>query len=329
MLFIYDIDISYAGNHRMTRDIDISLLRTFVAVVETGSVTLAARLLNRTQAAVSLQIKRLEEQFGQELFRREHRALVLGPAGDRLLSSAQRLLKLNDEVWESMTTPAVEGEVRLGVPYDIVGTQIPPVLRRFNASWPRVQVTLVCKASKILLDELATGDVDLTLTTEVSCGKFGETLVSEPLVWVGAQNGKAQLTRPLPVSLGGQHCKFRPDVLRALRASGLDWRMVSESESMEAIYATLRADLAVAAILRSSVPDYLTALGPTSGLPRLSNFLVNLYLPPTGATATARELAGHIRREYAARYVEQPPSGTKPATLPSTARTRSRPKPRR
>jgi len=112
----------------MTRDIDIALLRAFLAVVETGGVTTAARILNRTQAAVSLQIKRLEELFGTELFVREKKRFILSPAGERLFGNAQRLVALNDETWNAMTTPQFEGEVLLGVPPDIVTNLVPPVL---------------------------------------------------------------------------------------------------------------------------------------------------------------------------------------------------------
>ncbi|MEM6497166.1 MAG: LysR family transcriptional regulator, partial [Pseudomonadota bacterium] len=116
----------------MPRDIDISLLRAFIAVVDTGSVTGAARLLNRTQAAVSQQIKRLEELFGTELFAREHKRITLALDGERLLAQAQKIVALNDETWGLMTTPSFRGEVRLGVPMDIVAHYTPPILRRFN-----------------------------------------------------------------------------------------------------------------------------------------------------------------------------------------------------
>jgi DNA-binding transcriptional LysR family regulator len=127
----------------MRRDIDIALLRAFVAVVETGSVTGAANLLNLTQAAVSQQVKRLEEVFGTELFERHHKRLVLKPNGERLMAHAQRMIALNDEVWGAMSAPAYEGEVRLGVPHDIVGTYLPPILRRFDKAWPRARVAQV------------------------------------------------------------------------------------------------------------------------------------------------------------------------------------------
>ena len=285
----------------MTRDIDIALLRAFVAVVETGAVTRAARLLNRTQAAVSLQIKRLEELFGTALFQREHKRLSLAPAGERLLGTARRLIRLNDETWGAMTMPQFEGEVRLGVPPDIVTSLIPPVLQRFNQAWPRINVSLVCRASTLLLDELAKGEVDLSLTTEIGCGKSGETLMSDRLVWVGARGGTTHLQRPLPVSLGAKHCRFRPVVIAALQEAGIDWRTVSEDCNMEPVYATLKAGLAVAPRLRVSVPDDLEILGADAGLPALPDFNVNLYVP-TAASSVTEELARHVRHHFAARF---------------------------
>src|SRR5258706_2060104 len=286
------------STNTMPRDIDIALLRAFIAVVDTGGVTTAARLLNRTQAAVSLQIKRLEELLGTELFQREHKRLTLAAAGERLLGSAQRLVALNDDIWGAMTTPDFEGEVRLGVPYDIVTSLIPPVLQRFNQAWPRIHVILVCKASTLLLDDLNSSAIDLTLTTEISSKPGSETLLSDRLVWVGARGGSTHLQRPLPLSLGCRNCRFRPEVIKSLQRVGTPWRMVSEGSQMEAAYATLKAGLAVAPLLRTSVPDYLEILSADSELPPLPDFMINLYPPRSGAGAVANELARHIRQDF-------------------------------
>jgi DNA-binding transcriptional LysR family regulator len=285
----------------MVRDIDIALLRAFLAVVETGGVTTAARSLNRTQAAVSLQIKRLEELFGTELFQREHKRFTLAPAGERLLGSAQRLVALNDATWSAMTTPHFQGEVRLGVPYDIVTSLIPPVLQRFNQSCPRINVTLVCKSSTELLADLAEHSIDVALTTEIDCGEGGEVLLSDRLVWVGGPGSETHRLRPLPVSLGSSRCRFRPEVIKALRAAHIDWRAVSLDCNMEPVYATVKAGLAIAPLLRTSVPDYLTILGAEAELPELPDFMVNMYIPPN-ATEVAAELARHIRQSFESRF---------------------------
>lgn len=286
----------------MARDIDISLLRAFLAVVETGSVTSAARLLNRTQAAVSLQIRRLEDMLGTELFEREHKRLVLGPAGERLLASAQRLVSLNDQIWGAMTTPSFEGKVHLGVPVDIVSVYIPPVLRRFNQAWPRVEVSLSCRNSNELLQDLEAGSIDLTLTTDTLSDPGGETLRLDRLVWVGAPGGKAHRQNPIPLSIGGLTCRFRPAALSALRKAGRDWRMVMEVRNQEAVNATVIADVAVTAQLRDSMADGLVVLGPESGLPELPQFAIKLHVQPGGGSAIAQELARHIRLEFAARF---------------------------
>ncbi|MCL4767976.1 MAG: LysR family transcriptional regulator [Hyphomicrobiaceae bacterium] len=285
----------------MPRDIDIALLRAFLAVVETGGVTNAARILNRTQAAVSLQIKRLEELFGTELFQRERKRFSLSPAGERLFGSAQRLVALNDATWGAMTTPQFEGEVRLGVPPDIVTSLVPPVLQRFSQSWPRINVSLVCKASTSLMQDLADRKVDLIMTTEISCGPMGEALLTDRLVWVGGPGSDAHLQRPLPVSLGTKLCLFRPEVIKALHAAQIDWRPVSQDCNMEPVYATLKAGLAVAPLMRTAVPEYLEILCADAGLPPLPDFMVNLYLPAS-ASEIARELARHIRQGIELRF---------------------------
>ena len=284
----------------MRRDIDLGLLRAFVAVVETGSVTGAAALLNLTQAAVSQQLKRLEELFGTELFERHHKRLSLRPNGERLIAHAHRLIAANDEVWGAMSAPAYEGEVTLGVPTDIVGTFLPPVLKRFDKAWPRVRVAIKCSTTPLLLAGLRQGTVDMTLTTERACKVNGETLLEDDLVWAGAINGGAHRRDPLPVSLGRETCEFRPSVLKALRDARRDWRPVCES-GMDALKASLDADVAVGPFLRRTIPDYLQVVDDPR-LPRLPKFLINMYLPPAQQSDIAVELARHVRQEFASRF---------------------------
>jgi DNA-binding transcriptional LysR family regulator len=296
----------------MQRDIDITLLRAFIAVVDTGSVTSAARLLNRTQAAVSLQIKRLEQLLGQQLFEREHRKLRLAPIGELLVASAQRMVSLNDDLWGRMTTPSFEGEIRFGVPADIIPTYIPPILRRFHCSWPRVRVTLVVKNSSELLEDLAAGTTDVALTTDGECVKHAQTLRVDRLVWVGAKDGEAHLRSPLPVCLGNATCRFRPVILDALREAGRDWRAVLEISNQEVVNATISAGVAVGAMLRDSVPNQLEVLDENSDLPPLPEFLINLSLPPTGGSDIAVEFARHIRAEFAQRFRPYVETATSP-----------------
>jgi DNA-binding transcriptional LysR family regulator len=279
----------------MPHNVDTALLRAFVAVAETGGMTAAASVINLTQAAVSQQIKRLEETFGCLLFERQRKGLALTSAGERLFGRAKRMLALNDEIWAEMTTPLYEGEVRLGIPNDLVNTYLPRFLKSFANAYPKVRISLECSTTPKLLRKMQSGEVDLTLTTETGCGRDGESLVTERLVWVGARGGDAYLQRPLPVSIGCDGCAFQAPVLEALRANEISWRMVSEVTNMDAQVATAQADLAVMTSLASTVPGHLEVLPARSGLPPLPAFSINLYLPATGGTDIAREFARHIR----------------------------------
>lgn len=285
----------------MHRDLDLTLLRAFLAVVETGSVTTAARHLNRTQSAVSLQLKRLEESLGQPLFEREHKRLTLAPSGERLVGHAQRLIAMNDDMWNRMTTPSFEGEVRLGVPVDIIVTYVPQILRRFAATWPGVRVSLVAKNSHDLLQDLSSGDIDLTITTDLGSNDRCELLKTDDLVWVGAPGGAAHRRTPLPIAIGGKNCRFRPVIIDAVRGLGRDWRIALQVANQDAVNATIAAGICVGALLRETVPSSLEVLPPGSGLPELPTFNINLHLPKTGGTDIARELARHVRAEFAAR----------------------------
>jgi DNA-binding transcriptional LysR family regulator len=276
------------------------LLRAFLSVVDSGSVTQAAAALALSQAAVSQQLKRLEEALDCILFERQGRALVLAPAGERLLAQARRLVALNDEVWSAMRTPAFEGEVRLGVPYDIIASVVPPIVRRFSRAQPRVRVSLVCEDSQVVREQLRRGAVDLALTTETEYGRHGETLRTDRLVWVGVRGGDAHHKDPLPVSLGAPTCVFRPVAVDALGRARRDWRAVCEVSRLEPVYAAIEAGVAVAPLLQSTVPERFEILGPRSGLPALPSFRINLYLPP-GRGAAARDLAEHVRGHFAGR----------------------------
>ena len=282
-------------NGAMTRNLDTGLVRTFVAVADKASMTAAANALHLTQGAVSQQVKRLEETLGCSLFERDRRGLRLTSPGERLLSQARMLLALHDEIWAEMTMTAVDGQVRLGVPPDLVSSHLAPVLKAYANAFPRVELSLVCAPSPELVEALATGRVDLALAEEPVGPSAGECLGIERLVWVGAKAGTAYLKRPLPVSLVADTCAFRPAVLAALAGHGMGWRTVFENGSMEAALATVRADMAVSAWLASTIPPDLDILLPSFGLPELPAFAITLHLPRHHAGSAVAELAQHIR----------------------------------
>lgn len=289
----------------ISRNIDVALLRAFVAVVETGSVTRAASLLSLTQAAVSQQLKRLEELFGVELFDRSNRALRTSADGERLLPHAQTMLTMNDTVWGLMSKPHYEGVLRVGVPHDVVEPNIPPVLKRFDRAWPRVHVTLTSGITVDLLARLDAGELDVAISTLATTPKSAELLLRDPLVWVGVPGGQAHLRAPLPVSFGSPNCAFRASAIAALAAAKCDWRPVCEASSLDAVKATLYADTAIAPMLLSAVPSDLQVLEAEDGLPALPPFCINMHLRRSGRSAIAEEFATFVRQEFACRYGER------------------------
>lgn len=279
----------------MIRNLDTALVRTFVTVADKASMTAAANALHLTQGAVSQQIKRLEETLDCSLFERDRRGLRLTHSGERLLDKAKRLLRLNDEIWAEMAESAVAGQVRLGVPYDLVGTLLAPVLKAYANAYPQVEISLVCASSPELAAALAAGTIDLAVIEERVGPTAGECLAVDRLVWVGARGGVARAKRPLPVSMVADTCAFRPMVLTALNEHGLEWRTVFENGNIDATTATVRSDLAVTTWLASTVPADLDILPFETGLPPLPNFSINLHLPRHGVGPAAQEFARYIR----------------------------------
>ncbi len=284
----------------MMRNLDMTALRSFVAVADAGGVTRAAGFLNLTQSAVSMQIKRLEDVLGLELLDRTGRRVGLTAAGEQLLGYARRMLALNDEIFGRLTHDAYEGEIVLGVPHDIVYPVIPGVLQRLHADYPRMKVNLISSFTRMLKDQFARGGCDIILTTEDTLEPGGETLVELPLVWIGAPGGSAWKQRPLRLAYE-HNCIFRQGVQAALDVAGVPWEMAVESDSTRAIEASVSADLAVHTVLAGCEGPYLERVSHGGALPELQRKKINLYVADPVHSPVVEVLAGLIRRAYAVR----------------------------
>ncbi|MEP4293607.1 MAG: LysR family transcriptional regulator, partial [Rhizobiaceae bacterium] len=192
--------------------LESDLMRSFAVIAEIGSFTAAARRLNRTPSAISMQMKKLEDQLGRRLFFREGRSVGLTADGEMLLSYAQDMLRLNEAAIARFQVPALEGLVRFGAPDDF-GTQfLPPVLRRFADSHPQVEVEVVLGTTRDLLSRFEAGRLDLTLITSVTGTNndgIGEIVYVEQLVWVGLKAGKAVKSPVIPLALADTGCCWR------------------------------------------------------------------------------------------------------------------------
>ncbi|MFX0541155.1 LysR family transcriptional regulator [Roseovarius sp. S4756] len=281
------------------RNLDMTTLRSFVAVADQGGVTRAAQILNLTQSAVSMQLKRLEDLLGLGLLDRSGRRIALTPAGEQMLGYARRLVALNDEVVGRLTDQVWEGEVTFGVPHDIIHPVIPRVLKQFNAAFPRVRVHLSSLYSSLLMESHGKGEIDLILTTETVLGPGGETLSEVPLRFYCAKGGTAWKQRPLRIATC-RNCLFRPKAIRLLEEAGIDWESAIDSDSDGAIEATISADLAVTAMLEGTAPHLLEAVPQAAGLPDLGLQKINMYGAATPRSELVTQLAAVVRQGFGA-----------------------------
>ena len=281
----------------MTRHLDLTALRSFAATVDAGGVTRAATQLNLTQSAVSMQLKRLEESLGLALFDRSGRTVALTAQGEQLLGYARRLLALNDEAWGRMTDQAFEGELTLGVPQDIMYPNIPRVLRQFSREYPRVKVLLTSDLTVDLRHRFARREIDVILTTEEEAGPGGETLLREPLVWVGALGGQAWRSRPLRFG-STSRCVFRRPAIEALDRAGIRWELAVDSVSCSAVEVSVSADLGVFVQLASSIPARCELIRHGGAMPELPEYLINLYVGDGPRAGLAEALARCVRQNY-------------------------------
>lgn len=272
------------------RNIDLQLLRTFRAVTTTGNMTHASALLNITQGAVSQQINKLEAQLRCKLLLRGKSGLTLTAEGEKLFARSQALLSLNDEIWRDMTEPQFKGQISLGIPLDLVTTQLPGTLRLFADDFPDVDINLVCAPTLDLKRQFEEGLLDLTLLQELPGELTATPLFSDQLVWITAKAGKARNLDPLPLSISSTDCVFRLPTTLALDQIGRRWKRVYESNNIDATQAMIRMDMAVGVYLKSLVPVGLDWFKEAENFPILPEYSVTLAV----ANGTEQELANHL-----------------------------------
>lgn len=308
----------------MQRNLDTDLLRAFVAVWEENSFTKASERLFRTQAAVSMQIKRLEEQICKPVFRRDHHGLTLTEDGKLLLTYAQKILKLNDEILMTLNDNIKHMDtIRLGTPDDFAAVLLPMVLSHFRETLPNVRVEIVCGNSPSLVEEVEAGNLDLALvSSHPEAAAQGEIVRDERLFWVAAENSALQHCDPLPLALFPDGCVCRNMALRALKNANRPWKIVLASNSISTILAAVSAGLAVTVMEECIVPQNSQRLTESDGLPRLGNVHLTLHRRSDELSRGAAVLF-----DYLMTYLHQPEYGriaTRSLTLHIDGREQSR-----
>lgn len=272
--------------------IDTELLRTLVAIADHGGFTRAAEHLNRTQSAVSMQMKRLEDDVVQRrLFEREGRQVRLNSEGQVLLGYARRILNLHGEVLSTLREPHMVGAVRIGTPDDYVMRFLPGILSRFAQSHPLVQVEVHCESSAQLLQRQ---DLDLSIVTRMPGNEIGQLLRQERFVWAEAQGFNPHEQSPMPLAMFNSGCFCRAWACNALDTQQRPYRVAYTSPSLSAIMAVVGAGLAVTAQLRSLITPDLRILGNHEGLPELPNCSIVLLRNPRSQSPVSEALAEQI-----------------------------------
>jgi DNA-binding transcriptional LysR family regulator len=278
-------------------DLDIDLLRAFVLVQQTGGFSQAAVRLNRTQPAISQQIKRLESRVGSRVFERLRNGKVnLTASGITLSSYAHQILAVHDEALSRLTAPSIRRRVRIGILEELGHSRLPVVLRSFVNVFPSASPQVQVGLSNQLVNDLMLGRLDMAVVAGEAGFTQGVTLWSEPLVWVGSSVVPISLKPPLPLVLLPDPCFYRRLAEQTLAGHGLQWTQAGLSSTIAGVRATVIAGLGITALGQSEVTEGLQIIGSEYDLPQLPPVTIMIYYRDRALDEAARRLAQYVRR---------------------------------
>lgn len=279
----------------MPHMLDIDQLRTFLVIADSGSFTKAADIVHKTQSAVSMQMKRLEERIGRPVFERDGRASKLNEDGERLLDYARRIVRLNAECVASFVDTDLIGRVRLGLPDDYADRYLPEILGTFSRSNLRAEVTVVCEPTPMLAERIRNGELDLAIITHVDGRANSEVMRAEQLLWVTSSRHAVHDEAIVPLALGRSFCNWRESATAALEEGGRPFRVAYVSWNSTAVGAAVLAGLAVSVLPESAVKPGMRILGPRDGFPALPSCKIGLMRGMREPNDLADALADQIR----------------------------------
>jgi len=283
----------------MLPPLDLRLLQAFIVLVQTGSFSETARRLGRTQPAVSLQLRRLEEVTGEQLFSRVGRKLVLTDHGELILGYARTIMGLQDELRARLAAPTLSGPVILGTPDLYAAYLLPGVLSGFRRAFPNITVELNCALSSKLMSAVNRSEIDLALVTGMPAFKDGEVVAQEALVWVTGQSSSVHLENPVPLAMLPPGNLFRDYGLAALESIGRTWRFGCVSESIGGLQAAVFAGIAVSVVGKSSVLPGMRVLGRSESFPPLPKVDLVLYRSGARRNPAVDAMAAFIMQHFA------------------------------
>ncbi len=289
--------ISY-GKKPMRTPLDSDLLRTFVAVTETGNFTRAGSKAGRTQSAVSMQIKKLEEIVGGTLFERGSRGVVLTKRGADLIENARRIVTMLDETAAAMRAPPLDGPVRIGIPEEYGHAILSRALSAFSRRHAQVEVTVRYAHSPAQMQALAEGELDLAVVFEWQDFGGGEVLMQDPTVWVTSMLHPVHEERPVPIALYSRDGWCRDFAMRSLEQRGLNHRIAYMSDTTGGLKLAVTSGLAIAPISRSNIPAGCRELTAADGFGDIDSSNVVMRRSATAGSEAIDGMADAIREAF-------------------------------
>lgn len=284
-------------------NLHMDLLRTFVTVVDLGGYTKAGHALGRTQPAISLQMRRLEELVGSRLITHDARVAKLTADGEILISYAREILRLNDEVATHFKRGGGEAALRVGLPIDYSVGYLQGIVNEFLAMHPGLTVEIRCDRSHRILDLLGAEDIDIAVAmVSDAAGRPAYLTRSwrETPVWVTLAGSMAYARDPVPLIAHPEGCEYRARMIQALEAARRRWRLAFCSPDISDLQSAINRGLGVTALTRNTLTPDMCVLSEAEGYPRLADITVGLfYKGPRLGTA------GHQLVEFLRRHIDE------------------------
>ncbi|SEO06182.1 DNA-binding transcriptional regulator, LysR family [Paracoccus alcaliphilus] len=277
------------------RNLDIATIRSLQAVAEYGSVTRAAEALNMTQSALSMQMKRLEELFGEAMLIKQGRGVIVSDFATEMLIEGRKLVALNDAILARFTDARPEGRLRVGLTSDWLFAKVAQAVRDFRQNNPRVALIINDARSKDLREQMKRGEHDVILTTEFEAPPGAIHLAKVDLAWFGAIGGQAWTQRPLPIA-NSPHCAYYSIGMAALDRAGIEWAQGVAEGGSDTWKVSAAADLGITILPRGISQSGLAPVDHGGALPPLPPTWLNVYVADGPARREAADFAGYLRR---------------------------------
>ncbi len=250
-------------------NLDLDLLRTFVAVADLNTFAAAANEVSRTQSAVSQQMQRLEHLVDRELFARQGRNKLLTEHGIQLLGYARKILRFNDDACASLLYSDVQGKMTIGVTEDTSETLLPYVLNRITTLYPSLQADIRITKTASINELLDAGEIDLAITTQTHEGMETQLLRTSPTLWYCAADYTFQYGEPVPLVIQQDKEFFREMAMERLNFAKVPWVTAYIANSLSAIKVAVKGGLGITARPAEMLTPELRVLGHAEGLPQL------------------------------------------------------------